>query len=184
MHRRTAAPRWRATSNGCCASATSCRSTASYSPSTGSGIRRRSTAPSRIATASCILRGAEVETDYGHLLVYGVNEDIARYFDFSNIRLERARAVARGGAPGGIALPCHPGRPTVGLCEHYDKKPPIEGVVAVEALNGGSRRGGKRAGPRADRSSWLSQLRRQRLAPGELHRHLCHRVRPRHRRRR
>jgi hypothetical protein len=42
---------------------------------------------------------------------------------------------------GGIAMPCHPGRPTVGLCAHYESKPPIEGVIGVEALNGGSRRG-------------------------------------------
>src|SRR5215510_1470731 len=42
---------------------------------------------------------------------------------------------------GGVAAPCHPGRPTIGLCEHYEHKPPLEGVVAVEALNGGSRRG-------------------------------------------
>ena len=42
---------------------------------------------------------------------------------------------------GGVAAPCHPGRPTIGLCEHYESKPPLEGVVAVEALNGGSRSG-------------------------------------------
>jgi hypothetical protein len=29
----------------------------------------------------------------------------------------------------------------VGLCAHYETKPPLEGVVAVEALNGGSRKG-------------------------------------------
>src|SRR5206468_1276644 len=41
----------------------------------------------------------------------------------------------------GIALTCHPGRPTVGLCAHYETKPPLHGVVAVEAINGGSRKG-------------------------------------------
>jgi hypothetical protein len=40
---------------------------------------------------------------------------------------------------GGIATPCHPGRVNVGLCAHYEKKPPLEGVIAVEALNGGSK---------------------------------------------
>ena len=40
---------------------------------------------------------------------------------------------------GGIATPCHPGRVNVGLCAHYETKPPLEGVVAVEALNGGSK---------------------------------------------
>jgi len=42
---------------------------------------------------------------------------------------------------GGVALPCHPGRPNVGLCAHYGGKPELEGVVAVEALNGGSKKG-------------------------------------------
>ena len=88
-----------------------------------------------------ILRGAEVETDYGHVLVYGVNNDIARRFDFTNVHLPAQELIPAVAHMGGIALPCHPGRPTIGLCEHYEKRPPIEGVVAVEALNGGSRRG-------------------------------------------
>jgi predicted metal-dependent phosphoesterase TrpH len=88
-----------------------------------------------------ILRGAEVETDYGHFLLYGVNDDIAGYFDFTNVRLDAQELVTEVARRGGVALPCHPGRPTIGLCEHYETKPPLEGVVAVEALNGGSRKG-------------------------------------------
>jgi PHP-associated len=42
---------------------------------------------------------------------------------------------------GGVVLPCHPGRPTVGLCAHYETRGPLEGVIAVEALNGGSKKG-------------------------------------------
>jgi len=88
-----------------------------------------------------ILRGAEVETDYGHVLVYGVNDDITRRFDFSDVRLPAQELIPAVARMGGLAVPCHPGRPTIGLCEHYGHKPPIDGVVAVEALNGGSRRG-------------------------------------------
>jgi len=88
-----------------------------------------------------ILRGAEVETDYGHILVYGVNDDITRRFDFTNVRLSAQEVVSEVTRLGGVAAPCHPGRPTIGLCEHYERKPPLDGVVAVEALNGGSRRG-------------------------------------------
>jgi predicted metal-dependent phosphoesterase TrpH len=88
-----------------------------------------------------ILRGAEVETDYGHVLVYGVNNDITRRFDFTDVRLSAQDLIPAVAHMGGLAVPCHPGRPTIGLCEHYEHKPPIEGVVAVEALNGGSRRG-------------------------------------------
>jgi predicted metal-dependent phosphoesterase TrpH len=88
-----------------------------------------------------ILHGAEVETDYGHVLVYGVNADMTRRFDFTDVRLSAQQLIPAVAQMGGIAAPCHPGRPTIGLCEHYRHKPPIEGVVAVEALNGGSRRG-------------------------------------------
>ena len=88
-----------------------------------------------------VLRGAEVETDYGHILVYGVNDDITRRFDFTNVRLSAQEVISDVARMGGVAAPCHPGRPTIGLCEHYDSKPPLEGVMAVEALNGGSRKG-------------------------------------------
>jgi predicted metal-dependent phosphoesterase TrpH len=88
-----------------------------------------------------ILTAAEVETDYGHVLVYGVNADILARFDFTDVRLPAQELVTEVARLGGIALPCHPGRPNVGLCAHYETKPPLEGVVAVEALNGGSRKG-------------------------------------------
>jgi len=88
-----------------------------------------------------VLTAAEVETDYGHVLVYGVNEAILARFDFRDVRLPAQELVSEVDRLGGVALPCHPGRPTVGLCAHYETKPPLAGVVAVEALNGGSRKG-------------------------------------------
>ena len=51
-----------------------------------------------------ILKGSEVETEYGHVLVFGVTEDLMREFDFTSIHLplemviktcERHGAVAR-----------------------------------------------------------------------------------------
>ncbi|MEW6267918.1 MAG: PHP domain-containing protein [Thermodesulfobacteriota bacterium] len=86
-----------------------------------------------------ILRGAEVETEYGHVLIYGVNADILRRFDFANVRLPAQEVITEVARMGGIAAPCHPGRVNVGLCAHYETKPPLEGVIAVEALNGGSK---------------------------------------------
>jgi len=88
-----------------------------------------------------ILNAAEVETDYGHVLVYGVNRDILNRFDFTDVRLPAQDVVREVWRMGGVALPCHPGRPNVGLCAHYETKPALEGVVAVEALNGGSKKG-------------------------------------------
>jgi predicted metal-dependent phosphoesterase TrpH len=88
-----------------------------------------------------ILNAAEIETDYGHVLVYGVNEDITRRFDFADVRLPAQTVIDEVWRMGGVALPCHPGRPNVGLCAHYEAKPRLENVVAVEALNGGSKKG-------------------------------------------
>jgi predicted metal-dependent phosphoesterase TrpH len=88
-----------------------------------------------------ILKASEVETDYGHVLVYGVNDDILKRFDFKNVRLPAQEVITEVARMGGIAMPCHPGRPTIGLMEHYEKRPPLEGVVGVEALNGGSKKG-------------------------------------------
>jgi len=88
-----------------------------------------------------ILKGSEIETDYGHILVYGVNPSMLDRFDFANVRLSAQEVITDIEELGGIAVPCHPGRPTVGLCEHYATKPPLEGVRAVEVLNGGSRKG-------------------------------------------
>ena len=88
-----------------------------------------------------VLKASEVETDYGHVLVFGVNEEMTRRFDFADVRLPAQELIDEIARMGGVAVPCHPGRPTVGLCEHYAKKPPLENVVAVEVLNGGSRKG-------------------------------------------
>jgi predicted metal-dependent phosphoesterase TrpH len=88
-----------------------------------------------------ILNAAEIETDYGHVLVYGVNDDILARFDFTDVRLPAQEVITEIQRLGGVALPCHPGRPTVGLCAHYEARGPLEGVIAVEALNGGSKRG-------------------------------------------
>jgi predicted metal-dependent phosphoesterase TrpH len=91
--------------------------------------------------AIMVLKGAEVETDYGHMLVFGVNGDITRRFDFANVRIPAQRFVSEVARMGGIVVPCHPGRPNVGLCAHYERKPPLDSVIAVEILNGGSRKG-------------------------------------------
>ncbi len=88
-----------------------------------------------------ILKASEVETEYGHILVYGVNDDILNRYDFKNVRLPAQELITEVARMGGIAMPCHPGRPTIGLIEHYQSRPPLEGVTGVEALNGGSKKG-------------------------------------------
>ncbi|MGH7842491.1 MAG: PHP-associated domain-containing protein [Candidatus Binataceae bacterium] len=88
-----------------------------------------------------VLKASEVETDYGHVLVFGVTDEMTQRFDFADVRLPAQAVIDEVARMGGVAIPCHPGRPNVGLCEHYTKKPPLENVIAVEVLNGGSRKG-------------------------------------------
>ena len=86
-----------------------------------------------------ILKASEVETEYGHVLLFGVNEDLENAFDFSRIDLPLADVVATADQHGAIAVPCHPGRTKVGMCAHYGTRGPVDGVKVIETLNGGSR---------------------------------------------
>ena len=86
-----------------------------------------------------ILKASEVETEYGHVLVFGVNEDLQSALDFSRIDLPLARVIEETRKHDAIAVPCHPGRVTVGMCAHVETLGPVEGVEVIETLNGGSR---------------------------------------------
>lgn len=86
-----------------------------------------------------ILKGAEVETEYGHVLVFGVNEGLYAEFDFADIKLPLASVLEAADKHGAVAAPCHPGRPRVGMFAHTDELGVPEGVRIVEIYNGGSR---------------------------------------------
>ena len=88
-----------------------------------------------------ILKGAEVETDYGHVLLFGVHDDLLGAFDFRRIDHSLSLVLEAAAACGSVAVPCHPGRANVGMFAHYERKGPVDGVRIVETLNGGSRSG-------------------------------------------
>ncbi len=86
-----------------------------------------------------ILKASELETDYGHVLVFGVNEDLQAALDFSRVDLSLATLLEQSQRCGALAVPCHPGRTRVGMCAHIETRGTVEGVRIVETLNGGSR---------------------------------------------
>ncbi len=86
-----------------------------------------------------ILEGSEVETEYGHVLVYGVTDALMREFDFERLDIPLAEVLAGAEKHGAIAVPCHPGRPRVGMFAHTEALGVPEGVRIVEVYNGGSR---------------------------------------------
>ena len=61
-----------------------------------------------------ILKASEVETEYGHVLIFGVSQELQAAFDFSQINLSLATVLKESERCGAIAVPCHPGRPRVG----------------------------------------------------------------------
>ena len=88
-----------------------------------------------------VLKASEVETEYGHVLVFGVNDDLRHAFDFSAVDLSLRTVLEESERCGAVAVPCHPGRPNVGLCAHFAVRGVVEGVRIIETLNGGSRAG-------------------------------------------
>ncbi len=104
-----------------------------------------------------ILKASEVETEYGHVLVFGVNDDLRVAFDFAKIDNPLATVLAEAKRAGAIAIPCHPGRPKVGMCAHWETRGPVEGIQTIETLNGGSREGAnEEAQAYADKYGWNS----------------------------
>ncbi len=86
-----------------------------------------------------ILKGSEVETEYGHVLVFGVSEELVEEFDFSSIRVPLKTVLDSCEKHNAFAVPCHPGRPRVGMSAHLAEFGVPEGVRVVEIYNGGSR---------------------------------------------
>ena len=86
-----------------------------------------------------ILKGSEVETEYGHVLVFGVTPALTEAFDFTTIGLALADVLAACDAHGAVAVPCHPGRRRVGMNAHIADLGVPPGVRIVEVMNGGSR---------------------------------------------
>ena len=89
-----------------------------------------------------ILKGSELDTRYGHFLVYGVNDKLLQAFDFTDVNMNPIDLMSEARASGAIAIPAHPGRFGIGLCEYLeDFGPSLGDISTIELMNGGSRRG-------------------------------------------
>ena len=88
-----------------------------------------------------VLKGSELDTRHGHFLVYGVTEGLQEALDFSNVSMDSSELMCEARAHGAVALPAHPGRSGIGLCEYVGSGLEFPSVSIVETLNGGSRKG-------------------------------------------
>ena len=85
-----------------------------------------------------ILKAAELDTDIGHMLVYGVNRDLTSKFDFTDVHMDGLSLLRYAKSVGAIAVPAHPGRKRIGLFDHDHSGPILEELEVLEVLNGGS----------------------------------------------
>lgn len=85
-----------------------------------------------------VLKGAELETEVGHVLVYGVDERLQREFDFARVDIPSKELFRAAKEFGGFAVGAHAGRPRIGLWDHVEDGVDVHHVEAIEQLNGGS----------------------------------------------
>ncbi len=88
-----------------------------------------------------IMKGSELDTNMGHFLVYGVTEALTDVVDFSDVAMDAMALVKAADECGAIALPAHPGRFGIGLCEFTDSGADFGLIKAAEGLNGSNRPG-------------------------------------------
>jgi histidinol phosphatase-like PHP family hydrolase len=86
-----------------------------------------------------VLRGMEIETDGGHVLVYGTSERFFKEIDISIVSLPYEDVFQAALEHGGIAVGAHAGRPRIGLADHVENRgASLDRVDLIESLNGGS----------------------------------------------
>ena len=88
-----------------------------------------------------VMKGSELDTRYGHVLVYGVTEKLAQDIDFTDVRMDARELIKAAAHHGAVAVPAHPGRPGIGLADYVDQGEVFADISIVETLNGGSRKG-------------------------------------------
>jgi predicted metal-dependent phosphoesterase TrpH len=84
-----------------------------------------------------VLKGVEADTDLGHLLLFGLNDEVLRRFDPAQRMLKSAHLIDIIHKEGGIAIPAHPFRDS-GYGTRLDDLVAKHGAAlsAVEAING------------------------------------------------
>ena len=88
-----------------------------------------------------ILKGSELDTRYGHFLVYGVTQALTKEVNLADVRLDARQLMQAARQYDAIAIPAHPGRFGIGLVDYMEQGESFADVHIVERLNGGSRAG-------------------------------------------
>ena len=88
-----------------------------------------------------IMKASELDTRYGHVLVYGVTEGLAKDIDLGDVKMDARELMKAARHHGAIAVPAHPGRFGIGLVDYMEQGETFPDLHIVERVNGGSRAG-------------------------------------------
>lgn len=88
-----------------------------------------------------IFKGSELDTIYGHVLLYGSNKKLMELFDFKKVDLDTEKLLTVAREEGGIAVPAHPGRFGVGLVAHMENGANVNSLEVIETYNSSNRSG-------------------------------------------
>ncbi len=86
-----------------------------------------------------VLKGAELDTCFGHMLVYNITPGLAKEIDFGDVKMDGRELIKAARHHGGYVVPAHPGRFGIGLVEYMAQGEQFDDVSIVELLNGGSK---------------------------------------------
>ena len=86
-----------------------------------------------------VLKGAELDTCFGHMLVYNITPGLAKDIDFGDVKMDGRELIKAARHHGGYVVPAHPGRFGIGLVEYMAQGEQFDDVSIVELLNGGSK---------------------------------------------
>jgi predicted metal-dependent phosphoesterase TrpH len=83
-----------------------------------------------------VLRGVEVDTNLGHLLLYGITSKFLKQVDVSRRNLNSQKVIKTINDCGGIAVPAHPFRSSVFGRALTKREINLDEVSIIEELNG------------------------------------------------
>jgi predicted metal-dependent phosphoesterase TrpH len=83
-----------------------------------------------------IFKGIEVDTDLGHLLLYGITGDFLKHVDISLRRINAKNLVQTAQDCGVVAVPAHPYRDSNFGEAIEGKNEAVNGITVIEAVNG------------------------------------------------
>jgi len=83
-----------------------------------------------------VLKGVELDTNLGHLLVYGVDDYLLKHYDLSSRNIKAKELIREVYYEGGIAVPAHPFRESFFGKRLEEEGGSFEGLHVIEGLNG------------------------------------------------